>query len=30
MRAIAKLSGWAPLIALEIPCNLIEWTVGAT
>jgi hypothetical protein len=27
MRAIAELRGWAPLIGLEIPCNLVERTV---
>ena len=27
MQAIAELRGWAPLIALEIPYNLIERTV---
>jgi aryl-alcohol dehydrogenase-like predicted oxidoreductase len=27
MQAIAELYGWAPLIRLEIPCNLIERTV---
>ena len=27
VQAIAELYGWAPLIRLEIPCNLIERTV---
>jgi aryl-alcohol dehydrogenase-like predicted oxidoreductase len=27
IQAIAELCGWAPLIRLEIPCNLIERTV---